>query len=61
MLCDVSDGDVEASRAGALGSILKNDQPGDFSFVVPLPSSALSADKYDMVMSYAYSTKYGFP
>ena len=60
MLCNQSAGDIEAYRAGALGSILINDRFVDFSYVEPLPASELSIKDYDFVMSYAKSIKCEF-
>ncbi|KAK7826148.1 subtilisin-like protease sbt4.3 [Quercus suber] len=54
-------GKIVASIAGAVGSILKNDPFDDIADVFSLPTSSLSADKYDIVASYLNSTKYREP
>jgi hypothetical protein len=53
VVCDKPTGCAEAFRAGALGSIILN----EVSFVVPLPSSGLTYQNYDLVKSYINSTK----
>ncbi|XP_030964441.1 subtilisin-like protease SBT4.3 [Quercus lobata] len=57
VVCDDPDADFEASIAGAVGSILKNDPFDDIADVFSLPTSSLSVDKYDIVASYLNSTK----
>ena len=60
VVCDDPDADFEASIAGAVGSILKNDPFDDIADVFSLPTCSLSVDKYDIVASYLNSTKYRF-
>ncbi|KAJ4725703.1 Subtilisin-like protease [Melia azedarach] len=57
VLCDQFDGFPVARRAGAAGSILKNDLFDKVSFGVSLPALALSSDNYDRIISYVNSTK----
>ncbi|KAL4599122.1 hypothetical protein ACB092_11G104600 [Castanea dentata] len=52
VVCNEATGRREAFRAGALGVItLIGEERADVSFVVPLPSSALTAKNYDLVKS----------
>ncbi|KAM4071612.1 hypothetical protein ACB094_11G074100 [Castanea mollissima] len=58
VVCDEVTGRREASRAGAVGVItLIGEERADVSFIVPLPSSALTAKNYDLVKSSINSTK----
>ena len=58
VVCNEATGRKEAFRAGALGVItLNGEERADASFVVPLPSSALTAKNYDLVKSFINSTK----
>ncbi|KAK9912826.1 hypothetical protein M0R45_036666 [Rubus argutus] len=59
VLCDQLSGDVEARRAAAMGTILKNNRPefAGVSAVLPLPALALRDEEYNVVMSYMNSTK----
>ncbi|XP_050280574.1 subtilisin-like protease SBT4.13 [Quercus robur] len=58
VVCNEATGRKEAFRAGALGVItLIGEERADVSFVVPLPSSALTAKNYDLVKSFINSTK----
>ncbi|XP_020413431.1 subtilisin-like protease SBT4.3 isoform X1 [Prunus persica] len=56
VVCDMFGGNVEAHKAGALGSILHSSAP-DVSFVVPLPATGLSNQDYNVVKSFLNSTK----
>ncbi|VVA32685.1 PREDICTED: subtilisin [Prunus dulcis] len=56
VVCDKFGGNVEAHKAGALGSILHTSAP-DVSFVVPLPATGLSNQDYNVVKSFLNSTK----
>jgi hypothetical protein len=57
VLCDHLEGWVEASRAGALGSIVTNDFRTDVSFVVPLSASAIHIVKSVELQRYISSTE----
>ncbi|CAH2069450.1 unnamed protein product [Thlaspi arvense] len=56
VLCESSDGPIEAQKLGAVGSIVKNPEP-DHAFVRSFPVSFLSDDDYELVLSYMNSTK----
>ncbi|KAB2594807.1 cucumisin-like [Pyrus ussuriensis x Pyrus communis] len=56
VLCDQYVGNVEAHKAGALGSVL-NTSNADASFIVPLPATGLSNQEYGIIKSYLKSMK----
>ncbi|MBA0756119.1 hypothetical protein Gogos_020047 [Gossypium gossypioides] len=55
VLCDNTGSDSVVYSAGAAGSIVLDDLP--VSFITPLPSPALNARDYDLLLSYKNSTK----
>jgi hypothetical protein len=59
VVCDSTDRWGEAFRAGAVGSItLDNiETMQDFNYVLPLPTSTLTAHRHLVVKSYLNSTK----
>ncbi|XP_059458228.1 subtilisin-like protease SBT4.13 [Corylus avellana] len=59
VVCDWANGWGEAFRAGAVGSItLDNiEKMHGFNYVLPLPTSTLTAHKYGVVKTYVNSTK----
>ncbi|XP_061998862.1 subtilisin-like protease SBT4.3 [Rosa rugosa] len=60
VLCDELTGNVEARRAGAIGTVLKNNIPAfeGVSEVLLLPAVALRDEEYIVVKSYMNSTKH---
>ncbi|XP_044482079.1 subtilisin-like protease SBT4.3 [Mangifera indica] len=53
VLCEVSEGSIVAHQAGAAGSItLKNNIFGPVSFVVSSPSSSVTSEDYNRIISY---------
>ncbi|KAK1379636.1 Subtilisin-like protease [Heracleum sosnowskyi] len=52
-----ADGLAEAFRVGALGSIVPNDAEHNYSAVLPLPASVMSAQDISLMKAYVKSTK----
>lgn len=55
-----AEGLSEALSAGALGSVVPNDADHNYSAVLPLPASVLSAQDVSLVKAYVKSTQYYF-
>ncbi|XP_044483561.1 subtilisin-like protease SBT4.3 [Mangifera indica] len=58
VLCELSEGSIVAHQASAAGSITKIDQAsGPVSDVVSWPTSSVTSEDYDSIISYMNSTK----